>query len=248
MKKTTLFLLFISFLGNHTFSQTADEIISTYYENTGGLENWKKLEGITMFASVNQMGMEIPIEMIKLKNGNQLTKITFQGKEINQNVYDGKVLWGNNFMTQEAEKADQESTDNMKQEALDFPDAFMNYKENGYTLEKMEDEDFDGTSCFKLKLTKKPMMVDGKEEQNIVFYYFDKDSFVLIGEQKEVKSGQMKGQMREMKFSDYQEVEGLYFPFSMSQGLKGGEGQAFVLTKMELNPKVDSSIFTFPKK
>ena len=159
--------------------------------------------------------MEIPIEMIKLKNGNQLTKITFQGKEINQNVYDGEVLWGNNFMTQEAEKADQESTDNMKQEVLDFPDAFMNYKENGYTLEKMEDEDFDGTSCFKLKLTKKPMMVDGKEEQNVVFYYFDKDSFVPIGQQTEVKSGQMKGQMGEVKLSDYQEVDGLYFPFSM---------------------------------
>ena len=37
-------------------AQTVDEIISNYFENTGGVENWEKIEGIKMNAKVNQGG------------------------------------------------------------------------------------------------------------------------------------------------------------------------------------------------
>ena len=248
MKNLNLLFVFILLFSFQLKSQTADEIINKYYENTGGLENWKKLKGYKMSALVNQMGMEIPIEIIRLKNGKQMTTITFQGKEIKQGVYNGDIMWGHNFMTQEAEKADKESTDNMKITAIDFPDAFMNYKEKGYVLEKLEDEDYEGTSCFKLKMTKKPILVDGKEEDNVEFYFFDKDNFVPIAQQSEIKSGPMKGKMSDAKLSDYQEVDGLYFPFSLTQGMKGEEGQGITFSKIEINPSVDESVFDFPDK
>jgi len=248
MKKLNLLFLFIALLGNHTFSQTADEIISNYYENTGGIENWQKLNGIKMVASVNQMGMEIPFEIITLKNGKTQTTINFQGKDIKQEVFNGEVLWSHNFMTQEAEKSDQETTDNMKKTAMDFPDALFNYQSRGYKLEKLKDEEYEGTECFKLKLTKEPITVDGKQEEDVEFYFFDKDSFVPISQQAEIKSGPMKGQMSDSKLSDYQEVGGLYFPFSLTQGLVGGESQGIIITKIELNPVVDETVFDFPDK
>ena len=46
-----------------TNAQTADEILENYFENTGGLENFK---GIKMSAKVNQGGMEIPLEMYQI--------------------------------------------------------------------------------------------------------------------------------------------------------------------------------------
>ena len=110
-------------------AQTADEIIENYFENTGGLDNWKNLEGIKMTAKVNQGGMEIPLEIYNLKDGRQMTKITFQGKEIKQGVFDGETLWSHNFMTMKAEKSDAEETSNFKLNTNDFPDSFIDYKE-----------------------------------------------------------------------------------------------------------------------
>ncbi len=229
-------------------AQSAEEIIETYFENTGGTENWMKVEGMKMSAKVNQGGMEIPLEIYQFKNGKQMTIINFQGKEIKQGVFDGEVLWSTNFMTQKAEKSDAESTANFKIQSQDFPDAFTNYKEKGYTVEKLENEEIDGTECFKLKLTKTPLTVDGKQEENVSFYFFDTENFVPIAVHAEIKAGPMKGQMSESKMSDYQEVDGLYFPFSMTQGIKGQPGQPITIDKIEINPTVDAAAFKFPEE
>lgn len=243
-----LFMALFVFASAQINAQTADEIISTYFENIGGIENLKKLEGIKMSAKVNNGGMEIPIEITQLKNGKQMTVINFQGKEIKQGVFDGETLWSTNFMTQKAEKSDAEQTANFKLNANDFPDAFVDYKEKGYTVELLENETIDGTETFKIKLTKEPITVDGKEEADVSFYFFDVDNFVPIAVQQEIKSGQAKGMISEVTFSDYQEVEGLYFPFSMTQGVKGQPGQPITMSSIELNPKVDDKAFEFPEE
>jgi len=229
-------------------AQTADEIIANYLENTGGADNWKKLNGVKMSAKVNQQGMEIPIEIVQLKGGKQMTVINFQGKELKQGVFNGETLWSTNFMTQKAEKSDKEATDNMMLEKNDFPDPFLYYKENNYTVELLGKEDIEGTETFKIKLVKEPMTVDGNKEENISFYYFDTENFIPIVMHSEMKSGQFKGQMSEAKFSDYQEVDGMYFPFSMTQGLKGQPGQAITFDSIELNPEVDPKLFEFPEE
>ena len=247
MKKILLFVLAVS-ASITVNSQTADEIITNYFENTGGMENWGKLEGIQMSAKVNQGGMEIPLEITQLKNGNQMTVINFQGLELKQGVFDGEVLWSTNFQTQKAEKSDQESTDNMKLEAKDFPDAFYNYREKGYTVELLGKEDLEGTETFKIKLNKKPMTVDGKEVENSSVYFFDAENFVPIVIHSEIRRGPNKGMTSEIKLSDYQEVDGLYFPFSMIQGIKDGIGQPITMEKIELNPTLDASAFKFPEE
>ena len=239
--------LFIGFTSSLQ-AQTADEIITTYLENTGGANNWNQLQGVQMKAKVNQNGMEIPIDIVQLKGGQQMTVINFQGMEFKQGVFDGETLWGLNFQTQKAEKSDKEATDNMMLEINDFPDPFLNYKANKYTVELLGKEDVDGTETFKIKLIKEPVTIDGKQEENVSFYYFDTENYVPIMMHSEVKSGPQKGQMSEIKFSDYQEVDGLYFPFSMTQGLKGQQGQAITMDEIILNPEVDPMEFKFPEE
>ena len=53
MKKILLLVVAIS-ASISVNSQSADEIIANYFENTGGIENWAKIEGIKMSAKVNQ--------------------------------------------------------------------------------------------------------------------------------------------------------------------------------------------------
>lgn len=241
--KTMLFtcLMLIALSVN---AQTAEEIIANYFENTGGKAKWESLKGLKMIGSVNTQGMKIPVEMLTLKDGRTMLKINFQGQEIKQGVYDGKVLWSTNFMTQSAEASDKETTDNYKKnEAKEFPDPFLNYKKNGYKVELLGKETKEGAECFKIKLTKNPIMVDGKEEENATIYFFDTKNFVPIALDSEAKQGPMKGQVFTSTMSDYEEFGGLYFPTSMSQG-----GQPITIEAIELNPSVDDSEFKIPVK
>jgi hypothetical protein len=65
---------------------------------------------------------------------------------------------------------------------------------------------------------------------------------------KEIKTGQMKGRIQLITFSDYQEVDGLYFAFSMGQGIKDMGTSPINFTSIELNPEVDDAIFKFPEE
>jgi len=228
-------------------AQTADEILAKYFENTGGLAKWKELQGIKMTAKVNQGGLEIPLVIVQMKDGRQMTAITFQGKEIKQGVYDGTSLWNTNFMTMKAEKSDAETLEIFKSSLGDFPDPFLNYKERGYKVELLGKETIDGSETFKIKLTKKPIMVDGKPTDNIAFYYFDTENYVPLMSESEVRVGPNKGVVAQTKMSDYQEVGGFLFPFSLTEGVKGGPGQGITITSIEVNPKVDAAAFTFPE-
>ncbi len=229
-------------------AQTVDEIISNYFENTGGVENWEKIEGVKMSAKVNQGGMEIPIEIVQLKNGKMMTTINFQGQSIKQGVFDGEVLWSTNFMTQKAERSDEETTNMVKNEMNQFPDPFLNYKEKGFTAELMGTETVDGAETFKIKLTTTPNIIEGKEVPSISYYFFDNENFVPIQVQEEIMEGPGKGMISEVKMSDYQEAGGIYMPYSMTQGVKGQPGAPITMDSIEINPTIDDSEFAFPEE
>lgn len=245
MKKLTLLTVFIG-LTFASFSQSADEIVSKYLDAIGGIEKMKSVSSIQMKAKVDYGGMSIPIDMINTKDGKSLMKINFQGKEIIQNAFDGTTSWGTNFMTMKAEKSESEDTENIKRAAGDFMSPLIDYSKKGYTLELLPAETVEGVDCFKLKLTKKTMLSEGKEIPNVEFYYIDKENFIPIVVEQEITSGEMKGQISQTLFSDYQEVEGLYFPFSMTQRLKDGQGQTIVFEAITLNGVFESALFQYP--
>lgn len=229
-------------------AQTADEIIAKYHENTGGVDKWKALQGMKMTATLKAQAMEFPVEAVQLRGGKNFMSMKVQGMDFKQNVFDGNTLWSTNQMTQKPEKAAAEETENYKKnDAKDFPDSFLDYKNKGYKVELVGKETVEGTETFKIKLTKNPIKIDGKETESISFYYFDTENFVPLLQETEMKGGPMKGMVMQIKTSDYQDVNGLMFPFSMTQGVKGQPGGAnFVVSKIELDPKVDATAFAFP--
>jgi len=249
MKMLKRILVLIALVCSYSINaQTVDEIISNYFENTGGVENWEKIEGIKMNAKVNQGGMEIPIEIVQLKSGKMMTTINFQGQSIKQGVFDGEVLWSTNFMTQKAEKSDEEAINMVKNEMNQFPDPFLNYKEKGFTAELMGTETVDGAETFKIKLTTTPNIIEGKEVPSVSYYFFDNENFVPIQVQEEIMEGPGKGMVSEVKMSDYQEAGDVYMPYSMTQGVKGQPGAPITMDSIEINPTVDDSEFAFPEE
>lgn len=232
----------------NVMSQSAEEIIKTYFENIGGLEKWQQIEGIKYNVKINMGGMYFPMELVQLKDGRQYSKFEVQGNEIMQKVYDGKTVWGTNFQTMKPEKADAVTTEITKLDANDFPSEFMDYKNKGYVLELLGKEMIDGLETYKLKLTKEPIVVDGKETQDVKYYYFDTEMYIPIAEETAINVGPNKGVISMAKLGDYRFVEGLYIPFTLYQGVKGSTEpfQPIKVESIEINPVVDKNIFVFP--
>ncbi|GEQ86348.1 hypothetical protein ULMS_18560 [Patiriisocius marinistellae] len=240
--KTLVIALVVLAIAPAMTAQTVDEIINNYFENTGGIDAWNKVEGAKMVGSANQGGMEIPVTMYQTTDGKQMIQINFQGQQMTMLSFDGENMWSTNMMTMAAEKSDTETTENMKKNMGSFPSPFLNYKEKGFQAEYLGKETKEGAEVFKVKLTMQPIMVDGKEQPNVSFFYFDTENYVPIMSETEIPSGPMKGQMAISTFSDYQEVDGLYFPFSLSMA-----GQAIDMKEIKLNPEVDNAMFAFPE-
>jgi outer membrane lipoprotein-sorting protein len=246
MRSLGIIITFLFFSSVSVFSQTADEIVDAYYGVIGGKDNWKKVNSVRMSGKVNVQGMQLPVVMLQ-KPSRQKVSITFQGMEIVQPAFDGETAWQTNFMTMKAEKMDAESSALMKDEVADFPDALLNYKVKGYTLDYIGNAVVDGTDCHKLKLTKKPALVDGNEVRNESFFYFDKDNNVLIATEVEIKSGPMKGKFSLTSMSEYEEVNGLYFPMSLTTKMDGQTQAAIKIEKVEINVPLEEALFAFPE-
>lgn len=245
IKLSVLALCLMLFTVNH--AQTAEEIVSNYIENIGGIDAWSKMNTMKATGIGRQQGVDYPFVATYKKDGKTLVNIDLQGQQFTVEAFDGATEWSMNFQTQKAEAADSESSLNYKNEAKDnFPDAFMNYKDKGYKVELVGEEEFDGTQCFKIKLTKKPVLVDGQEENNIEFYFFDKDNFIPIAMESVISSGQAKGMTAQTLFSDYQEVDGLYMPYSVISKFNGQVGLEMIIKTVEFNIEVDDAIFKMP--
>lgn len=239
--KLFVFAVLFSFFCSNSNAQTADEIINKYITTIGGAEKLKALKAIKMEMSTNQGGMEIPVEVFQATGGKMYVKINLQGKEITQIAYDGTTMWNTNFMTMKAEKSPEEATNNMKLNDADFPDEFLDYKTKGYKAEFVAKETKEGSECFKVKFTKKPTSIDGIKTDDVSFYYFETENNLVIAKESEVKEGPMKGQKALSTMSDYQEVDGIFFPYSRIEF-----GQPLKVKKITLNPTVDAKAFAFP--
>jgi len=68
----------------------------------------------------------------------------------------------------------------------------------------------------------------------------------LLVTESEIKSGPAAGKTGQNQLSDYQEVDGLYFPFSMTQGIKDGNKATMMIKNIELNPSIDDAEFAMP--
>lgn len=228
--------------------QSVDEIINGSITKTGGASNWTALKGIKIKAKFDQGGIEFPLEIVQLADGRQYTRLTFQNTEIKQGVFDGSTLWSTDFQTLKAKQADEETTANVGNDSNDFPDALLNYSNKGYGAELLGKELLEGIEVYKIKLEKEPITVDGVQVADISYYYFDSKTLLPVALEFEVKHGPIQGSTMVITLKDYREVQGLLFPFSLSQGVKDAPSQPLVIESIEINPTINSNEFIYPNK
>jgi len=122
--------------------------------------------------------------------------------------------------------------------AADIDGPLVDAKGKGNTVESMGTEDVDGTDAYKLKVTLK--------NGGVRYVYLDPDYFLEI---RTLDQTTIRGVLTEQEtdLGNYELVNGVYLPFSMEIGAKGGpKGQKITIDKVEANVEINDAVFHFP--
>lgn len=246
--KTLFFALLVLAITPMATGQTADEILDNYFENTGGKDAWNAIKSIKAEGKADFGGQIFNFVQTAMLDGRMAIEIDLQGQTYVPQAFDGEKQWGTNFQSMKAEAVDEETSANYKRnEANEFPDPFLNYNDNGYSIELLGEEIVEGVETYKIKLNKNSIVVDGKEEDLFVIYYFDKENFVPILQESTVPSGPQKGVKVETMFSDYQEAGDIFYPYSVGIKYNGQLAQSINIENIEINSEIEDALFVMPE-
>ena len=220
-------------------AQTADEIIAKSFETLGGADKWKELKTTKSEAKMAMMGFEFAGTMYNAHPNKMRVEADVMGQKIIQS-YDGSTAWWINPLQigPDAQVMPDDMAESVKNQEFQSP--LLDYTSKGHKVNLEGKETIEGTSCFKIKLTKK----DGTEET----HFFDAENYVPVMIRTAIKSGPAAGQFSETYMSDYQEVNGLMFPFFLETKVAGESAQKITLSKVVLNEEIKEEMFLFPKK
>lgn len=231
-----LVVLFVPLL--QVRSQAANDIVDTYIERSGGRVAWDTLRSIKMEATVKFAGVALPLTFYNTNSGKQATVVDFAEKRFALLAYDGKDYWTTDLNTMTPQLEDPEITRNVELSNNDFPSPIINYEKNYYRLEYDGIVTVDSVQTFKIRVIKEPMRLNYREVENVNFYYFDTDNFNPV----KIEEMQPDGKSTTFRLSDYQQVQGYTFPFTIAR-----DTMVVKIKSVSLNTSIDGNIFEFPE-
>ncbi len=221
---------------------SVDEIINKHHEALGGIAKIKAIQSVKITGKMVAGGgqMEAPMTM-QLKRPNLMRMdMSVQGMSFIQ-AFDGTTAWMvNPFQggSTEPQKSDEEQTAAARDDA-DMDGSLMDYKSKGHSVELVGKEDVEGSSAYKLKVTKK----GGKAD----YIFLDAKSFLPL---KTIARRKQMGQEFEIEVlqSNFKPVNGVLMPHAIEQKVGGRTMVQMTLEKVEPNVAINDAIFKFPVK
>ncbi len=222
---------------------TVDEILAKNVAARGGESRLKAIRtlcitGKTIF-SFGDSQIEAGWGQVQKRPGMLRSEVTLQGLTA-VDTYDGKEGWTLQPFGGRRD-AQKHSADESRQlaEQADIEGPLVDWKEKGHTVEFLGTEDVDGTPALKLRVNLKG--------GNTEYVYLDPDSALEIRTETVTR---VRGTetITDTDLGSYEQVEGVWFPFSLEQTQKGGGGgsQRYDVERAEANVELDDSIFAFP--
>jgi len=214
-------------------------ILSRYYDAIGGPEKWSKVKTMKYTGKMNSMGKVFTTAIVYKRPDK--CRIDFSlGHIYFIQSYDGKEAW--KFNPTDGSKPAVLEGDDAKDlvETCDFDGPLIDHEAKGHKIEYLGRETVDGQEGFKLKVTNKTGSVD--------YYYLDTETYLpffvkgkAVMKDEEVDST--------TKVGDYIDTGGITIPYYFEFDLDGvDDNETFRVSTVELNPELEDSIFTFPRK
>lgn len=231
-------------LGTPVGAMTADELIAKNLEARGGVEKIKAIDALhatgRMVFAQGDFSIELGYNNVVGAGAGCRTEVSLQGLTA-ITAYDGKTGWSVSPF-QGRRDPERMAADDAKalEYCADLDGPLVDWQAKGHKVEYQGTEDVDGTEAHKLKVT----LANG----DIQTIYFDPDYFLEIRTLSQTTVRGVK-QEQETDVGNYELVAGVYMPFSIESGPKGGaKSQKIQIEKIETGVEIDAAQFAFPTR
>jgi hypothetical protein len=220
-------------------AQTAEELVAKNLEAHGGVDKIKGIKSYRFTGKFQQGSFSAQVSQLAKAPDSIREMFTIQGMTQIQ-AYDGGVGWQISPFQgrRDPEMLGEDDLRDLSEDA-DFYGPLVDYKEKGNTVEYLGHDTVDGDDVYRLKITLK--------NGDIVYYYLDPDTYIEIRTERQQF---IRGAVRESQtdLGSFKQVDGVYYPFSISSGPKGRPDQKGTVTieKMEANVTVPDTEFKMP--
>lgn len=225
LPKLILTLTLLSFF-TKSEAQHVDEIINNHIKAIGGDVAWKKITSIR-FEYVIDNGSSWEMDMI-IVQGKGLKRTSYIGGMKGYTIFTPTV--GYNFYPWGRQQKPETITPEdlkMNEDNLDIQGPLIDYKAKGHAAEYIGMDEFEGTDCYKIKLTER----SGK----IITYFIDPSNYFVIHSVTITNSNGRESE-DDSDFSNYKKLpEGVWVPMNLGRTVK--------VKKVEVNIPVDENVF-----
>lgn len=237
MKKSVLlFTALLLAIGCTAVAQSLDDVLNDHFSATGQ-ENLLKVNTQKMTGKMIQGGLEIPfIQMIK-RPGKVRIEATLQDLTLIQ-TFNGSEGWTINPFAgvTDPQPMSEDEVKSMKYNG-DMDGMLWNWKEKGYTVTLVGEEDMEGTPCNVIKL------VTGTGDT--FTFYIDSDTSIMLRLNTKMLVMGIENES-DTYLSNYMMVDGIAVPGKIETKMKGQLVMTMVVEKAELNTDLDDTLFEKP--
>ena len=202
----------------------AFKVVANYLQALGGVGALEKINAVQVEGQASMQGRQLDLLMLRTTNDRFVQLLSMQGQTLSKQVLNGN----SGFMVQQGKKMplNDDLLEKLRTAAPPFPELTM-----------VEDPAMQLTGAEKVD-GKNTYVVDmGNGDTN----YFDMETGLKLRTVTQLQMGPQTIQQT-FNFGDYKEVDGVKFPFVLSQSM-GPQSIDFIISKVEVNPEVDAALF-----
>ncbi len=226
MKRPCLFGLLLLFSATIFAQANADDVISKIINAQGGKEKLLSIKTIKMIGNMEFSGQKIPFNLYAVDKTAYRTEFTFSGLTGYSIVTKDSGFNFSPFQGQTSPESMTAEDIKLSKNDLDQQGILVNYKEKGYTVGLLENEDVDGVDALQLKITITP---------NKTLYYFIDPSNYYVIRIKTVSVSNGQQQRYSNDFYDFKKTaDGIIFPHTQDN---------ITFDKIEVNVPLDDKLF-----
>lgn len=203
---------------------TAEAVNKAYINAIGGEKALLKIKDITMMASTSMQGMTIGFDIYRKAPDKYMMKIGAGDMVFQQMAYDGTTAKLVSPMGGENKTLEGKELEDMKYESVLNPE--LQYEKMGIKLKLEGIEVVNEAETYRVLIT----FPSGKETTR----FFDVKSGLLVRESSDQGISE---------FADYRDVNGVKFPYLISQQM-GPQTMKLNVLSVKLNSKLKDDIFT----
>lgn len=222
-------------------AQSTEEVLSKHQAAMGSPEKWSAVKSLVMKNKFSVQGMDIESKTSVLVGQGFRTDVEVMGNKIITAIQGESGWMMRPAMMGGTGEPEVMPADQVKMAASqkNIGSTLIIAQKEGAKIDLVSKEKLDGADVYLLKVTK----ASGDESQ----VYLSASTYFIVKVTGKIKANGQEVDT-EVNFSNYKAVDGLYFPHTMETASPMGGMMTVETVSIEINPSIESNIFTKPSK